>query len=103
MVDRISRHARRSAEVLTRRFLIDVINPPITATQSRQKNTSSATAVATCTATRNARYGDFSAVMLKSWAHWPPTRAGTRIEWPRLDTGNSSVTPWKAPTTIASM
>ena len=26
---------------------------------------------------------------------------GSRTEWPRLDTGNSSVTPWKRPMTIA--
>ena len=24
----------------------------------------------------------------------PPSQAGTRTEWPRLEIGNSSVTPW---------
>jgi len=32
----------------------------------------------------------------------PLISAGMITEWPRLDTGNSSVMPWKAPTTIAS-
>ena len=31
----------------------------------------------------------------------PPNQAGTSTEWPRLDTGNSSVTPWTSAITKA--
>lgn len=41
----------------------------------------------------NARYGDSGAETFRSLAHWPPANAGNRTEWPRLDTGNNSVTP----------
>ena len=33
-------------------------------------------------------------------SHEPPSHAGSRTEWPRLEIGNSSVTPWRAPRTI---
>jgi len=69
------------------------MNPPTMASQSRQKNTNNAAAVATCSPTMNARYGEFGADTLRSCAHLPPTRAGTNTACPRLDTGNSSVTP----------
>ncbi len=49
-----------------------------------------------------ARYGD-------SGLDWsvtrcdqpPPIIAGTSTEWPRLEIGNSSVTPWSRPMTMA--
>ena len=47
--------ASRWVEVSTRRVRSTVKNAPITSTQVRAKNTSSATAVATCSATMNAR------------------------------------------------
>ncbi len=50
----------------------------------------------------NARYGDSGADTLRSLAQLPPISAGIRTLWPRLDTGNNSVTPWNSPTTIAS-
>ena len=70
-------------------------------TQSFRKNSTSASAVATCIATSTARYGE-SLPMLRSRCHAPPSQAGSRMLWPRLDTGNNSDTPCKAPTTIAS-
>ena len=70
--------------------------------QSFQKKISRATAVATCRPTMNARYGDSGAETFRSRAHRPPISAGMMTLWPRLETGNSSVTPWKRPTTIAS-
>ena len=62
-----------------------------------------AMAVATCRPTMKARYGEPGAVMLRSCAQLPPTSAGMSTLWPRLDTGNSSVTPWNRPTTTASV
>ncbi len=50
-----------------------------------------------------ARYGEPGAVTLRSCAQLPPTSAGMITLCPRLDTGNSSVTPWNRPMTIASM
>ena len=61
-----------------------------------------AAAVATCSPTMKARYGDPGADTLRSCAHCPPTMAGMRMAWPRLETGNSSVMPWMSPTTPAS-
>src|SRR5579859_2857938 len=59
-------------------------------------------AVATCRPTMNARYGDSGEDTFRSLAQLPPTRAGIRTLWPRLDIGKSSVTPWMNPTTVAS-
>ncbi len=59
-------------------------------------------AVATCSPTTKARYGDSDAATFRSVAQLPPTIAGSSTLWPRLDTGNSSVTPWIRPTTTAS-
>ncbi len=59
-------------------------------------------AVATCSPTMNARYGDSGLATLRSVAQLPPIRAGISTLWPRLETGNSSVTPWIRPTTEAS-
>ena len=61
-----------------------------------------AIAVATCSPTMNARYGDSGLDTLRSWAHDPPIRAGISTLWPRLETGNISVTPCTRPTSIAS-
>ncbi len=74
----------------------------MTRTQSAQKKISRATAVATCNPTMKARYGDSGL----DWSvtrccQLPPIRAGTRIEWPRLEIGNSSVTPCSKPMTTA--
>ena len=69
--------------------------------QSLRKNTTSATAVATCTATRNDRYGESLADMFRFAAQLPPNRAGMRILCPRLETGKSSVTPCYRPITMA--
>jgi FAD binding domain-containing protein len=38
---------------------------------------------------------------LRSCAQEPPTRAGISTLWPRLETGNISVTPWIRPITMA--
>src|SRR6266566_4940111 len=63
---------------------------------------SRAIAVATCSPTMKARYGDSDAATLRSVAQLPPTMAGSRTLCPRLEIGNSSVTPWIRPTTAAS-
>src|SRR5947207_3881138 len=61
---------------------------------------SSAVAVATCRPTRNARKND------SGWA-WAAARlshpkiVGRITAWPRLEMGNSSVTPWITPITTA--
>ncbi len=61
-----------------------------------------AMAVATCSPTMNARYGESFADTFRSLAHCPPTMAGMSTLWPRLDSGKSSVTPWISPTIPAS-
>jgi hypothetical protein len=94
--------ASRSSVVDIRRYRTDVTNPRTMRTQSRQKKTSRAAAVATCSPTMNARYGDSGAETLRSRAQRPPSTAGSRTLWPRLETGNSSVTPCSAPITMAS-
>src|SRR6476620_5856220 len=62
----------------------------------------SATAVATCRPTINARYGDSGELTFRSACHEPPMTAGISTLCPRLDTGNSSVIPCTAPITPAS-
>src|SRR5207342_180415 len=66
---------------------------------------SKAIAVATCRPTMNARYEDCSllccALSVTRCAHEPPISAGTSTEWPRLETGNSSVTPCSTPIVAA--
>ena len=74
--------------------------PPMIRTQSARKYTSSASAVATCSATTNARYGD-SLGRLPVTTSSQPSHAGMSTEWPRLEIGNSSVTPCSTPITIA--
>src|SRR5262249_13574216 len=93
---------RRSSAFSIRRYRIDVTRPRTMRTQSRQKNATSASAVATWRPTMNARYGDSGAETDKSAAHRPPISAGSSTLCPRLDTGNSSLTPCRRPTTIAS-
>ena len=66
---------------------------PMIRTQSRQKKTIMARAVATCSPTMYARYGDSALETSRSCAHCPPMSAGISTAWPRLDTGNSSVIP----------
>ena len=66
---------------------------PMIRTQSRQKNRIMAAAVATCSPTMNARYGDSALDTSRSVAHCPPMTAGTSTAWPRLDIGKSSVIP----------
>ena len=67
--------------------------------QSRQKKTNSASAVPTWSATRNARKKLSPDCALTTSVQ--PSSAASSTEWPRLDTGNSSVMPWKIPMTIA--
>ena len=81
---------------------IEAKKPLMMRSQSRQKKMIMAIAVATCIPTMNARYGDSGADTLRSCAQLPPISAGISTLCPRLDTGNSSVTPWISPTTIAS-
>ena len=64
-------------------------------TQSRQKKPSSTSAVARCTATRKVRKN------LSFWWMSQPNTRGSTTAWPRLEIGNSSVTPWIRPRTIA--
>ena len=71
-------------------------------TQSRQKKRIMAAAVATCSPTMYARYGDSALETSRSCAHCPPMSAGISTAWPRLDTGKSSVIPCSRPTTPAS-
>src|ERR1700749_213298 len=59
-------------------------------------------AVATCSPTMNARYGDSVLETSRSCPHLPPMLAGTSTAWPRLDIGKSSVTPCRSPMTPAS-
>src|SRR5690348_4485773 len=61
-----------------------------------------AVAVATCSPTIYARYGDSAVDTSRSCAHCPPMIAGISTAWPRLDTGNSSVIPCRSPMTPAS-
>jgi len=60
--------------LLMRRSRIAVTGPTTMRTQSRRKKTTGATAVATWTATRKVRYGDLSAVRLRSADPRPPPR-----------------------------
>jgi hypothetical protein len=73
--------------------------------QSARKKISSAHAVATCSATMNARYGLVSLVEVADWvtsgSQLPPMSAGTSTECPRLETGNSSLIPCSRPITAA--
>ena len=72
-------------------------------TQSRQKYKIMAAAVATCSPTMKARYGDSALDTFRSCAHEPPITAGTSTAWPRLEIGKSSVMPCRSPTTPASL
>src|SRR6516162_3962053 len=61
-----------------------------------------AVAVATCSPTMNARYGDSALETSRSCAQLPPMIAGISTAWPRLDIGKSSVIPCSSPMTPAS-
>ena len=94
--------ARRWSSVSMRRWMTLTHKPRTRRTHSLQKNRIRAVAVATCSPTTNARYGDSGeASWATSFAQEPPMSAGTRTVWPRLETGNSSVTPWTIPMTMA--
>ena len=58
-------------------------------------------AVATCSPTMNARYGELGADTFSVFAQLPPISAGISTLCPRLETGNSSVTPCMSPVTTA--
>src|SRR5277367_149464 len=49
----------------------------------------------------NARYGEPGAETFSVCAQLPPISAGMSTLCPRLETGNSSVTPWTSPVTTA--
>ena len=58
--------------------------------------------MATCSATMNARYVEsFWVPSVTRCSQLPPIQAGTNTECPRLEMGNSSVTPWSDPITTA--
>jgi len=101
MVARMIIHASRSSGVETERVRREEMKPRTIRSQSRQKYAIIATAVATCRPTTNARYGEFGADTLSAFAQFPPISAGSSTLCPRLETGNSSVTPWTRPVTTA--
>ena len=94
--------ASRSSAVRTFRSRTEVPSPRTMRTQSRQKKMIRASAVATCSPTMNARYGDSAEFTLRSRPQEPPINAGSSTLWPRLETGKSSVTPCRRPMTAAS-
>ena len=103
IVARMIIQASRSLAVEIERVRSDEKKPRTMRSQSRQKYAIIATAVATCSPTTNARYGEFLADTLSALAQFPPISAGSSTLCPRLETGNSSVTPWIRPVTIASV
>ncbi len=102
IVARMIIQASRSSGVVIDRVRSDVKNPRTIRSQSRQKNAIIAMAVATCSPTMNARYGEPGADTLSALAQLPPISAGSSTLCPRLETGKSSVTPWTRPVTTAS-
>src|SRR6185437_13138832 len=80
----------------------DVKNPRTIRSQSRQKYAIIPIAVATCSPTTNARYGESGEDTFSVLAQFPPISAGRSTLCPRLETGKSSVTPWMRPVTTAS-
>jgi hypothetical protein len=102
IVARMIIQASRSSGVVIDRVRSDVKNPRTIRSQSRQKYTIIAIAVATCSPTTNARYGEFGADTFSVLAQLPPISAGISTLCPRLETGKSSVTPWTRPVTTAS-
>ncbi len=101
IVPRMIIQASRWSGVATRRSTMEVTNPRTIRSQSRQKNAIIATAVATCSPTMNARYGEPVAETFSVLAQLPPISAGSSTLCPRLETGNSSVTPCTSPVTAA--
>ena len=102
IVARMIIQASRSSGVVIDRVRSDEKKPRTIRSQSRQKYAIIAIAVATCSPTMNARYGEFGADTLSAFAQLPPTSAGISTLCPRLETGKSSVTPWMRPVTTAS-
>ena len=102
IVARMIIQASRSSGVETDRVRTDEMKPPAMRSQSRQKYAIIPIAVATWSPTTNARYGESGADTLSAFAQLPPIRAGISTLCPRLETGNSSVTPWIRPVTTAS-
>ena len=101
IVPRMIIQASRWSGVAIRRCPMEEKNPRTIRSQSRQKNAIIATAVATCSPTMNARYGEPVAETFSVFAQLPPISAGNSTLCPRLETGNSSVTPWTSPVTTA--
>ncbi len=102
IVPRMISQASRSSGVVTARVRSEETNPRTIRSQSRQKYAIIAIAVATCSPTMNARYGEFGADTFSAFAQLPPISAGSSTLCPRLETGKSSVTPWMRPVTTAS-
>ena len=102
MVATTNSQPRRSSEVSIRRRRAERTRPRTMRTHSRRKNTTSANAVATWRPTRKARKNDSGRACARARAcQRPPSRLGRSTECPRLETGNSSVTPCSSPITIA--
>ena len=101
IVPRMIIQASRWSGVATRRSAREVKNPRTIRSQSRQKNAIIAIAVATCSPTMKARYGEPGAETFSVFPQLPPISAGSSTLCPRLETGNSSVTPWTSPVTTA--
>ena len=99
MVVTMISHASRSVDVSILRLKSVLKNAAMIRTQSRQKNTSRARALATWSPTMKASQNDSLAVSLRSRS-FQPNSLGIRTSWPRLEIGKSSLMPWKIPITI---
>ncbi len=58
-------------------------------------------AVATCNADEEREIEGFAGRLAALTRLSQPSHAGSSTEWPRLEIGNSSVTPWSRPITMA--
>ncbi len=76
-------------------------NPAMMASQSFQRKISRASAVATCRPITKVRKKELGWVWALARSLHPGMSPGSSTEWPRLEMGNSSVTPCSAPMTIA--
>ena len=101
MVPTTSSQAMRASSSSMRRSRSDRKNPLITRTQSWRNTTSRARAVATCSPTTKVRKNELGSVWALARALHPGINPGSSTEWPRLEMGNSSVTPCSAPITMA--
>jgi hypothetical protein len=77
IVARMIIQASRSSGVVADRDRSDVKKPRTIRSQSRQKNAIIAIAVATCSPTMNARYGEPGAATFRSVCQLPPMSAGS--------------------------